>query len=85
MIRKMPECFFVYRVRSQIGSDNVISGISEKNAPTVAVLDTGSVLHPDLDGRIIGFKDFINNRKPQGTQAVVRYSKDRARRGNFVL
>lgn len=29
---------------------------------TVAVLDTGIYNHPDLSGRIIGFKDFINNR-----------------------
>ena len=32
------------------------------------------------DGRSYIYRtDFINNRKPQGTQAVVRYSKDRSR------
>ncbi|MBA1333630.1 MAG: Serine protease AprX [Firmicutes bacterium] len=30
---------------------------------TVAVLDTGIYNHPDLEGRIIGFADFINNEK----------------------
>lgn len=29
----------------------------------VAVLDTGITLHPDFDRRIIGFKDFVNNRE----------------------
>lgn len=29
---------------------------------TVAVLDTGIYNHPDLSGRIIGFRDFINGR-----------------------
>ncbi len=30
---------------------------------TIAVLDTGIFLHPDLKNRVIGFKDFINNRQ----------------------
>jgi serine protease AprX len=29
---------------------------------TIAVLDTGVYRHPDLRGRIIGFKDFVNGR-----------------------
>lgn len=32
------------------------------NGTTIAVIDTGAMGdHPDLEGRIIGFKDFINN------------------------
>lgn len=30
--------------------------------PTIAVLDTGISLHPDFEGRIVGYKDFINGR-----------------------
>ena len=29
----------------------------------VAVLDTGITLHPDFDRRIIGFRDFVNNKE----------------------
>lgn len=29
----------------------------------IAVLDTGIILHPDFDRRIIGFADFVNRRK----------------------
>lgn len=29
---------------------------------TVAVLDTGLGRHPDMTGRLLGFKDFVNNR-----------------------
>jgi len=40
----------------------VINSVCEKNAPTIAVLDTGSTFHPDLGRRIIGFKDFVNDK-----------------------
>lgn len=30
---------------------------------TAAVLDTGIALHPDLDGRLVGFKDFCQNQR----------------------
>lgn len=30
---------------------------------TAAVLDTGIMLHPDFDRRIVGFKDFVNERQ----------------------
>lgn len=51
----------MFRVRKQIGC-TVLEAGEEKI--TVAVLDTGVVEHPDLKGRIIGFRDFIEkNRK----------------------
>jgi len=37
------------------------SGLTGKDV-TIAVLDTGIYPHEDLEGRIIGFRDFINNR-----------------------
>lgn len=37
------------------------NGLSGKGI-VVAVLDTGIYEHPDLSGRIVGFKDFINQR-----------------------
>ncbi|WP_404331947.1 S8 family peptidase [Mesobacillus maritimus] len=37
------------------------SGLTGKDV-TIAVIDTGIYSHQDLQGRIIGFKDFINNR-----------------------
>jgi len=30
---------------------------------TIAVLDSGAALHPDLNGRIVAFHDFVNGRK----------------------
>ena len=30
---------------------------------TAAVLDTGIILHPDFDRRIVEFKDFVNHKK----------------------
>jgi serine protease AprX len=37
------------------------SGLTGKDV-TIAVIDTGIYAHEDLQGRIIGFKDFVNNR-----------------------
>lgn len=36
-------------------------GITGKGV-TVAVIDTGVYPHPDLDGRLVGFKDFVNGK-----------------------
>lgn len=39
-----------------------MSDLKPENVPTIAVLDTGVAPHPDFAGRIIGYKDFINER-----------------------
>ncbi|MEW9671532.1 S8 family peptidase [Ammoniphilus sp. 3BR4] len=49
--------------RSAVGSDVAqrAGGLTGKGI-TIAILDTGIFPHPDLRNRIIGFRDFINNR-----------------------
>ncbi len=57
------------RVRQQIGcTDEVVNscrgqGVTERNAVRVAVLDTGIGNHPDFEGRIDDFFDFLKNGK----------------------
>lgn len=51
------------RVRNQIGCRDELIESCGSNGITVAVLDTGIAAHPDFDNRIIGFKDFVNNKK----------------------
>ena len=48
------------RVRNQIGCAGLVTA---GEAVTVAVLDTGIAPHPDFGRRIIGFHDFIHNKK----------------------
>ena len=47
------------RVKRLIHTDYAYKmGLSGKNV-TVAVMDTGVAPHPDLEGRILAFKDFF--------------------------
>ncbi|MBQ7956242.1 MAG: S8 family serine peptidase [Lachnospiraceae bacterium] len=51
----------MFRVRNQIGCETTYN-IKPESVPTIAVLDTGVMLHPDLSNRIVGFKDFVNGK-----------------------
>ena len=48
----------MFRVRRQVYCTNQYTG---ENI-CAAVLDTGITKHPDFDGRIVGFSDFVNGR-----------------------
>lgn len=51
------------RVKRLIHTDYAYKmGLSGKNV-TVAVMDTGVAPHPDLEGRILAFKDFFQKRE----------------------
>ncbi len=47
----------MHRVREQIGCGKIVQAGGGKGI-TIAVLDTGVALHPDLENRILGFRDF---------------------------
>ncbi len=51
------------RVRKQIGCSDELQGACGKNGVTIAMLDTGIAYHPDFDGRILAFSDFVNGRR----------------------
>ena len=52
----------MYRVRQQIEcNDNLLPEITGKIVG-VGVLDTGISNHPDLQNRIVDFRDFVNKR-----------------------
>lgn len=59
--------FFMQRVRNQVevpylpepGINRIYSGMGV----TVAVLDTGVGRHPDLAGKVMAFRDFVNDRQ----------------------
>ena len=59
----------MFRVREQIGcTDEIVSScigrnFTEENAVRVAVLDTGIGNHPDFEGRIDVFADFLHGEK----------------------
>lgn len=52
----------MYRVRQQIGCGDMVQAGGGKRI-TIAVLDTGVALHPDLEDRILGFQDFVDGRE----------------------
>lgn len=52
----------MYRVRKQIGL-NKLDEAFNGNGVTIAVLDTGVCIHPDLKGRVIEFRDFISKQR----------------------
>ncbi|MDD2972405.1 MAG: S8 family peptidase [Lachnospiraceae bacterium] len=52
----------MYRVKNQLNWQEALEqGLTGRNI-TIAVLDTGIAAHPDFNGRIIAFKDFIHNK-----------------------
>ena len=51
------------RVRRQIDLNSQISDKWNGEGVTAAILDTGIVRHPDFDGRILSFHDFVRNNK----------------------
>ncbi|MCM1087775.1 MAG: S8 family peptidase [Muribaculaceae bacterium] len=52
----------MYRVRNQLGCSDALQQSCTGEPVTVAVLDTGVYTHPDLEGRIVAFRDFVNDR-----------------------
>ena len=52
----------MYRVRKQLGCNDVLQQSCKGSPVTVAVLDTGIYPHPDFMGRIIAFQDFVNQK-----------------------
>lgn len=48
------------RVRSRIHLDEVAESRWQRSSITIAVLDSGIGRHPDLEGKCLVFKDFVN-------------------------
>lgn len=55
------------RVRKEIGAEYIDLKSWQRHGITVAVLDTGMAVHPDLEGRQIAFFDFV---KGKGREAA---------------
>ena len=51
------------RVRRMVGCDRLDTSQYNGRDVYVVVLDSGVASHPDLDGRIVEFQDFIHGRK----------------------
>lgn len=51
------------RVRRQLGCEKKTAGAYTGEGITVAILDTGIYLHPDFNGRILAFKDFVQQKE----------------------
>lgn len=52
----------MFRVRRQIGCGDDGPAAGQGRVCTIAVLDTGVAGHPDLAGRILDFRDFVNHK-----------------------
>ncbi|MBQ6807379.1 MAG: S8 family peptidase [Lachnospiraceae bacterium] len=52
----------MFRVRRQLGCNDILQQSCKGSPVTVAVLDTGIYPHPDFMGRIIAFQDFVNQK-----------------------
>ena len=50
------------RVRGQIGAEKIDLKSWQRYGVTVAVLDTGVAVHPDLEGRLDAFFDFVRGK-----------------------
>ncbi len=53
------------RVRRTVGCDRLDTSQYNGRGVYVVVLDSGVASHPDLDGRIVEFRDFIHGGKRQ--------------------
>ena len=68
---RIKKVYYNYEVRAlldvatpAINAENIIRNNTRLTGSgvTIAVIDTGIYQHDDLEGRIVGFQDFINNR-----------------------
>lgn len=50
------------RVRSRIHLDEVTASLWQRSSITIGVLDSGIGRHPDLEGKCLVFKDFLNGK-----------------------
>ena len=63
MLQNESLVYAVWRVRKQVKCSNEIHNVYTGRNISVAILDTGIFLHPDLFSRILLFKDFVNNKR----------------------
>jgi serine protease AprX len=62
-IKYVPGHGLMQRVRTQIEAEFTESEEWMERPVTIAVLDTGIGRHPDLTGKLLCFRDFVNQRK----------------------
>ncbi len=66
----MPGRFLMQRVRRQV--EDIYGDRTDGGQGVVAaLLDTGVALHPDLEGRILCFRDFVNDEKPRQSPLIL--------------
>lgn len=66
------------RVRRMIGCDSRSATYYTGRGVYIAVLDSGVARHPDLEGRIIGFRDFPEKQADQGRMKDIMMIMDTA-------